>query len=287
VANQLQIRTELAGKVLEALKKGSPPWRSKYNRGIPTNPQTGRKFTGINPLILDAVADKHRFRSKYWATYHQWHILSIQVPKRPPKATEFGIHIVNWNPFTKVVDKGNLISLERFHLLQTYTVFNADQCFGQTCGHYLILKENTESPDYLYAEQIVENTKANFSKGKKPKYDRIKDKILFPGRGHFVNDAQYWATKFHELSHWAERRTGWVGPEDQSELIAEIATGYLESELNLPHDTDAANHDVWMPVWIKSIEENPKYLFDAAAQAARTVDYVLGFTKIQEREDIS
>lgn len=291
MASQKEIRSDLSDRVLESLKAGAPPWRSKYNRGFPTNPQTGRKFTGINPLVLDAVADKHQYRSKYWATYNQWHVLGIQVPKRPAniKAGDYGIHIVNWQSFLKTVDRGDILRMDRFHLLQTHLVFNADQCFGKTCGKYLILKENMQEPDYTQAESIVAATKANIREHgsvRKPRYDRPSDRILFPTRKNFLNDAQYWATKFHEVIHWTEGRIGWVGPVDQGELIAEIATGYLESELSLPHDMDTANHDKWMPTWIENIEKNPKYLFEAAAQAARAVDYVLGFTKAQEREDV-
>lgn len=289
-SHQKEIRNDLSNRVLEALKAGAPPWRSKYNRGFPTNPQTGRKFTGINPLILDAVADKHQYRSKYWATYNQWHVLGIQVPKRPShiKVGDFGIQIVNWQSFVKTIDRGDILRMDRFHLLQTHLVFNAEQCFGRTCGKYLILTENKQEPDYASAEAIVTATLANIHEHisvEKPLYDRPSDRILLPTRNNFLSDAQYWATKFHEVIHWTESRIGWVGSVDQGELIAEIATGYLESELNLPHDLDTANHDRWMPTWIENIEKNPKYLFDAAAQAARAVDYILGFTKVQERED--
>lgn len=290
MATQLEIRTGLAGRVLDSLKAGSPPWRSVHNRGVPTNPQTGRKFTGINPLILDAVADKNKYRSKYWATYHQWHLLGMQVPRRKPNS-ELGINIVNWQPFVKAVDKGDIISMERFHLLQTYAVFNAEQCFGKDCGKFLILNENKQEPDYAHVGAIIEATRADIRhhpRVKRPRYDRPpNDRIMLPPRSRFIDDAQYWATVAHEILHWSEWRIGWSGSADLGELIAEIGTGYLESELGIPHDQDLTNHNKWLPVWVENIEKNPKYLFDAAAQAARAVDYVLGFTRVQEREDAS
>lgn len=292
MATQLEIRTTLAKRVLDSLKAGAPPWRSVHNRGVPTNAQTGRKFTGINPLILDAVADRDTHRSKYWCTYRQWQILGIQVPKRPDNVPlgEWGINIVNWHPFIKTVDKGDILSMERFHLLQTYTVFNADQCFGKTCGDYIIL-ENNQKPDYAKAQAIVKATRADIrhhSRVKNPRYDRPPhDRIMLPPRSRFLNDAQYWATVVHEILHWSEWRIGWAGTGDMGELVAEIATGYLESELGLPHDQDMTNHNKWLSAWVEGIEKNPKYLFDAAAQATRAVDYVLGFTRVQEREDAS
>lgn len=291
MSSQLEIRTGLAQRIIDALKAGSPPWRSKYHRGVPTNPVTGRKYTGINPLVLDAVADKYHYRSKYWATYHQWHRVRMQVPKRPADlpAGEWGINVVNWHPYTKVTDKGDILSMDRFHLLHVHPVFNAEQCFGKDSGKWMILTENKQEPDYLQAEAIVAATRADIRhhhRVKSPRYDRPPDdRIMLPSRKRFRDDAQYWATVFHEVFHWTEWRIGWAGPLHHGELVAEIATGYLETELNLPHDTDMTNHDKWLPVWLENIEQNPKYLFDAAAQAARAVDYVLGFTRSQERED--
>ena len=284
---QLEIRKRLANRVLEALRNGVPPWRSN-NRGIPTNPQSGRKYTGINPLILDAVADKEFFRSKYWATYHQWQLLGCQVPKRPDES-EFGINIVNWQPFIKGRDKGDIISLERFHLLQTYPVFNAEQCFGNTVGKYLILKENIKQPNYTDIRAIVEATGAKIRHHvatQHPRYDRYPlDRIMLPPKVRFVDQTQYWASILHELAHYSERRIGWAKPIHQGELFAEIVSGYMESELELPHDKDLTNHDKWLPVWINEIEKDPKYLFDAAAYAAKSVDWILGFTRLKLFEE--
>ena len=282
MATQIEIRSNLAERVIASLKAGAPPWRSPHNRGIPTNPVTGRKYTGINPLVLDAVADKCGYRSKFWATYHQWDTIGLKVPKRPTNISpgNWGINIVNWQPFIKTVDKGEILSMERFHLLQPITVFNADQCFGKDMGKYLILEETITSPDYSKAEKIVESTKAKIihhARVKKPRYDRMpKDRIMMPLRKHFRDDAQYWAAVFHELAHYSELRIGWNKEEAHGELMAEIVTGYMESELNLPHDSDMTNHEKWVKIWIEEIEKNPIYLFEAAAHAARSLDWILG-----------
>ena len=286
MATQLEIRTSLAERVLESIKAGTPSWRSVHNRGLPTNPQTGKKFTGINPLVLDAVADKYNYRSKYWATYHQWHLLGMQVPKRPAKipSGNWGVHIVNWNPFIKTVDKGDILSMERFHLLSPICVFNADQCFGKEMGKYLILKKPAK-PDYSEAARVVEATKANVHHDESvvlPLYERMpNDRILMPYPEQFTELSQYWATLFHELAHYSEVRIGWNKPVDQGELMAEIVMGYMESELGLPHDKDMTNHEKWVDVWIENIEKNPVYLFEAAAYAARSVDWILGFSRNQ------
>lgn len=286
---QQEIRKGISELILESLRAGKPPWRSVRNRGIPTNARTGIKYTGINPLILDAVADKRGYSTKFWATYKQWGNLRMQVSKKPESFEgDYGTKIANWKPVEKLVNKNGVLEKETFKLLETHVVFNFAQCFSDS-PIYLNSSSafdqinETEKPklDYSKAEKIVESTKAEIFENdsvEKPVYDRKSDKILFPSRRIFVNDAQYWATKFHEIFHWAESRTGWSGSPHQGELIAEIATGYLESELGFPHDTDTANHDKFMDKWIEEIEENPNYLFEAAAQASRSLDCVLAFS---------
>ena len=280
---QLEIRTLLSKRVVDAIKNGRPPWRSN-NRGLPTNAHTNKKYTGINPLVLDAVTDDRNYRSKYWATYHQWQLLGCQVPKK-----EVGIQIVNWQPFIKTHDKGNIISMEKFHLLQKYPVFNADQCFGNTIGRYLILKENVKTPDYPKVQEIVKATGAKIRHHVNvefPRYDRMPlDRIMLPPKQRFIDPSQYWSAVLHELAHYSERRIGWLKPLHQGELFAEIVSGYMESELEIPHDPDMTHHNKWVDVWVYEIEKDPKYLFEAAAFAAKSVDWILGFTRTKLFEE--
>jgi len=290
MSNQADIRHELADIILPSIIKGTPPWRSLFYRGIPTNPLTGKKFTGINPLVLDAVADERTYRSKFWATYKQWGVLGLQVPKRPAnyKYPGWGVPIVNWDQHHKLVDKGENFKLEQFHLLQTHTVFNAEQVIGKGLEKYIVTKGLNEIVDYNKAEEVINATKADILHHRlcnTPHYKRPpKDRILLPSKARFFSEAQYMATKLHELAHYSEIRVGWNKSEDHGELLAEIVTGRLESELGLPHDLDITNHIKWAPTWVQKIHENPKYLFDAAAFASRSIDWVLGFTRLQERE---
>ncbi len=113
----------------------------------------------------------------------------------------------------------------------------------------------------------------------RPRCDRPPfERILLPPRSRFLTDAQYVATKLHELLHYVEQpwRAGWVGPDHQGELVAECGTGFLESALGLPHDDDNTNIEKWLPAWAGEIEGRPDYLFDAVAQAGRSVAYILG-----------
>jgi antirestriction protein ArdC len=113
---------------------------------------------------------------------------------------------------------------------------------------------------------------------RRPRCDRPPfERILLPSRSRFLTDAQYVATKLHELLHYVEQpwRAGWVGPDHQGELVAECGTGFLEAALELPHDDDNTNIEKWLPAWAEEVGANPDYLFDAVAQAGRSVEFIL------------
>lgn len=275
MSKTLDIKKQIAEYVLKVLKAEIMPWRS--NRGIPSNPLTGRNYSGINVLILDAVAAECGYRSKYWATYEQWHNVGMQVSRRPKDVDSWGVAVVNWKPMQKFVDKGDILSIERYGLMQKHSVFNTEQVFGRNLGKYFTLKNSVA--DYLAIESLIAATGVSIqheSTCSVPHYHRPSDCILLPLREVFLDDKQFVATKIHELFHWAESRTAWKGSEDQGELVAEIGTGYLETAFNLPHDTDMANCRKCLPAWIYGIEKNPQYLFNAAAQAARAIEYIIG-----------
>lgn len=142
--------------------------------------------------------------------------------------------------------------------------------------------------DYAEVDAIVKATSARIShhwRTKKPKYLRFpEDRIILPPRSYFQDDAQYWASVIHELVHWLEWRTNWYGSLDQNELAAESATGMMESFCCLPHDTENGTINKWLPAWTKGIEANPSYLFDAVAQAERSVNYLLDLWRRKEAE---
>ena len=119
-----------------------------------------------------------------------------------------------------------------------------------------------------------------------PRYDRAPlDRIMLPPKKRFIDKSQYYSALLHEEAHLSESRIGWVKPIHQGELFAEIVSGYMESELEIPHDPDMTHHNKWVDVWIYEIEKDPKYLFDAAAYAAKSIDWILGFSRIKLFEE--
>ena len=69
----------------------------------------------------------------------------------------------------------------------------------------------------------------------------------------------------------------------KEELRAEIASMLLGCELGIGHDPE--HHAAYVGSWIKVLEEDPKEIFRAAADAEKIKDYVLSFSQQQEIVD--
>lgn len=117
---------------------------------------------------------------------------------------------------------------------------------------------------------------------RKPRYLREQDRIVLPLKLYFQNEAHYQTTRLHEVFHAVENRTSWTGPGHQGELIAEAGTGMLLTHLQLPHDSDDTNSNKYLAWWAMEISFDPAYLFDAIAQAERSVNYLLGLRRLTE-----
>ena len=257
------LRTEIASQILQWLDVDLSPWRTEI--GNPVNVSGYKRFKGINALILNCFACERNFTSVYWGAMPIWSNKNISIKKRPDD-----------------VQKGNYTAkIFANDPEKTCSVFNSEHCYGLNLKFYngpLKFKE-----DYSLIENILKATNVPIREhSSSMAIIDFKDmSIYMPARDRLFSDAQYYGILVHELSHWVESQTGWEGEEHQSELIAEMATSFLRGELSLPHDDDFVNHNLYVSKWKDHISEDPRYLFDAATQASKNVDYLLNLIGLQ------
>ena len=119
----------------------------------------------------------------------------------------------------------------------------------------------------------------------KANYDPSMDIINMPFRHQFDGSA-YYETLFHEMAHWAEHpdRLDWDRDDDQNsyalgELIAEMTVFFVFSELgiSLAEGEGIANHAAYVSNWLKSLKNDPSFIFRASTQASKAADYLLSF----------
>ncbi|MFG0739583.1 ArdC-like ssDNA-binding domain-containing protein [Proteus terrae] len=64
----------VTNKIIEALEKGTEPWRKTWdteNEGLPVNAATGRHYSGINVMLLWIGAIEKGVNSNRWLTFNQ------------------------------------------------------------------------------------------------------------------------------------------------------------------------------------------------------------------------
>ena len=89
---------------------------------------------------------------------------------------------------------------------------------------------------------------------------------------------------FHELCHWSEQRVGFDRSQTENtfalgELVAEIGSCFLMGELGLPTTEQVDNHAAYLKSWLREMNDDPKFIFRASAQATKAVDFILSFTR--------
>lgn len=304
--SQTQIRQEITQQIIQAIERGTLPWRRPWkqfggrNIGRPTSIATGKAYQGVNPLLLQLHADRFGFQSKWWATYQTWQKLGGQVKARPSKDVEPGhwaAKAVLYRPFSKTVldeDTGEERD-ERHFMLKYFCLFNADQVEGVDA---LQVKEpegqQQVEPDFGPAEELIQKCGADIRHGGDRAYyvrptpegswpnHKSGDFIVLPYKSIFESMGCYYSTAAHELGHWAELRTGWDHVKQGyalGELAAEISACYVTAELGIPNDEPLENHASYVGNWLQSMKGDSSFIFKASKQASKACDYLLSFVR--------
>ena len=288
---------QVAENLIEQLKQGTAPWQKPWKPGdplltLPHNPTTGKRYRGINTLNLMS----RPYTDPRWLTFKQAVSIGAQVRKG-----EQGTQVQYWKfteDRTQKDDSGNIVAdsegkqikeqvkLERPRAFYA-TVFNAEQIDN-------LPQLEIKTPDWNpvdRAEEILQASNAVIKHGESDRafYRPSTDSIHLPHKHQFPTPDRYYATALHELGHWSghELRLNRdlshpFGSEGyaKEELRAEIASMILGSELGIGHDP--GQHASYVSSWIKVLEQDPKEIFRAAADAEKIQDYVLSLSRTQE-----
>jgi antirestriction protein ArdC len=228
------------------------------------------------------------FLSHWWGTFAMWHALGCNIKKRPAGVAEghWGCRIIFWKPLTRTVtdDTTGDEEDERFFMMKTFTVFNADQILGADA--FQVHEDNGQSPaepDFQPAEELISATGADIRYGgDRAYYHRKGDFIVLPPRATFSPPGAFYETAIHELAHFSEVRTGWDYEKSGyalGELAAEIASCYVAAELGIPQGEELGNHAAYLQNWLEALKGDRNFIFKAAKQASKVTDFLLGFVK--------
>jgi antirestriction protein ArdC len=293
MSKQSEIREQVTAKIVAALEHDLLPWRRMWSSGIGgphRNALTGKPYRGVNILLLGLHAAEHGFHSTAWATFNQWKQLGCCVHRRPDDVLpgQWGATLAVYIPITQKAEdpEEDEEEEETFWVLKKFTVFNADQVSGAAAEQFQsVAQPDTDlhsEPDYEPAEALIQATGADIRYGgNRACYSLTGDFICLPPKASFIGGS-YYPTALHELAHWSECRVGWDRKESNyamGELIAELASCFLATELGVPNSEDIENHAAYVKSWLAAMKDDPNYIFKASRQASKVCDYLLSFVK--------
>lgn len=302
---QIAIRDEVTTRIVQALEADLLPWRRPWRTtvggsqpGRHSNIASKRPYQGINQVLLELHALQHGLSSRWWSTFPGWKSVGSNIRKRPRNVEEghWGCRIVFWKSLTKKVvadEETGDEEDERFFVLRTFTVFNADQVEGEAAEQYRVHEEAGQphaEPDFQPAEKLIASSGANIRHGgERAFYSPSGDYIQLPHRERFGSLGAYYETVLHELSHWSEPRQKFDRHQlgyAMCELVAEMAACFVSSEIGVPHGEALENHAAYVKSWLDGMKGDRTFIFRAAKLANKTCDFLLAFARKPEPEAV-
>lgn len=278
------IYSRVTDALLEQLSNADPgswtcPWHSFVN-GLPVNIKTGKRYRGINILMLASAGQSRGFGDNRWGSYRQWQSTGGQV-RQGEKGTLVVFYMDSFARGSRQHGDGHAGPSNRRYVLRTSIVFNAAQVDGAPEAP----RPPTAGPfDSEIFDSFIARTGAiiRFG-GTHPFYSPAHDEIHLPMRGDFKSPEGYMATLTHELIHWSGAKerlcrdlSGRFGNRAYAaeELVAELGAAFLLAILglaNAPHP----DHARYLASWLPLVKDDPRAIFVAAAQASRAADWLV------------
>lgn len=297
---------------------GHLPWQQEWkgSGGFEAkNYVTKKPYSGINFFLLnfDFKKDKNgkkylvpiEFIQPYYLTFNQIEAAGATL-KKGSKGHEVVYYTIirsfkkddkeittsdtkKFNDFVKSngLTKEDLEKVKKYPILKYYNVFRADDCVGLK---FPPTPKQKEVNPIDAAQNIIDGYK------NPPKYTFVGDGAFYvpatdvlnmPKIQAFDNEASYYCTFFHEITHstGAAKRlardfSGKKGGTEYAfeELIAELGAVYMCSESGIlfhTRENSAKYLRGWNSRLVKELEDDNKFFLKAAAAAQKATNYVL------------
>jgi len=269
--------------IVDSLQRGVVPWKKPWHCGasVPINVVSNRPYRGVNVLLLSLST----FSDSRWLTFNQVRDRGGVVRKG-----ERGTTIVFWKQWEPPSAEDE--QRRPIPILRQYSVFNAQQCDGlelpELYEHQDTSKARIEKAELLI--QLMPTPPQIKDGGASAWYRPSDDLVVVPKIVDFESSDSYYSTLLHELGHatgHASRlnRSGVTdrviqfgsGEYSKEELVAELTSCFCCAAVGLDntHLQDSASY---ISGWLKVLNDDPKAVVIAAAQAQRAADYIRGIT---------
>lgn len=268
----------VTGSIIAALERGVAPWVRPWTVFLPFNLVSRRPYRGINILSCLAHQLDHGHTSDAYLTYQQAKGLGGWIRQR-----EHGVLLVLYREVPRAPQSdGEDDPARPLFLAKCFTVFNIEQAGGleHIQAKLAAQREHLVAP-LEECERVVVATGARIREnGTRASYCPSSDLITMPPRSAFSRSTDFYATLYHELTHWsgASHRLnrdleGLHGGTRyaREELVAELGACFLAARTGIEHITDSASY---IGNWLQALRDDKRFIFGAAKLATQAAGYI-------------
>ena len=201
------IYQEVTDRIIAELEAGRVPWvqpwgQGKAHLGLPRNAGTGRRYSGVNILILWGAVIERGYPSQDWLTFRQALDLGGHVRKGERGTTVcYADRFIPKAESERARQEGD--EPEAVPFLKRFTVFDAAQCDDLPERFSATAEPLPECQIIPRAEALIAASGADCPHRRRTRL-LCAERRLHPGSAaaRLSRAVNYYRTCFHELGHW-------------------------------------------------------------------------------------
>ncbi|MCW1431979.1 ArdC family protein [Novosphingobium sp. JCM 18896] len=290
-AGKRDIAQEITDLIIAKIELGVLPWRRPWRTfGAGGRPLRagGQAYTGINSILLWAIADGSGYQSRFWMTARQADELGGRIVKGALPAPSIYFNTLRKAGVPSLAGEDAGVRFIRF--MRSYLVYNCDDIEGLPSRFYpdtLALKApdpsaHQEAIDAFFSAIPIETRHG----GSRAYYSPGGDYVQMPLKAAFISSDHHAATLAHEYAHatGAAHRLGRefgrrFGDKAYAfeEVVADMTSGMICCELGLPcelHDSHASYIDHWIGI----LKADKSAIITAAAKAEQAFKWLAAWS---------
>jgi antirestriction protein ArdC len=296
-SDRTSLYDDITNQIIAQLEAGTFPWvqpwgtaAAKAPVALPKNASTGRRYSGINILVLWGAVIEHGFPSQGWLTFRQALGLGGHVREGERGTTVFyADRFVPEGERQRAHETGE--EAQAIPFLKRFTVFNVAQCENLPDDITAVVPPAPVNLIDPRVDTIIKNCGIDFRiGGDRAFYMPREDYVQVPPPQAFFEPVNFHRTALHVLVHGSGHASrlnrdlsGSFGSSAYSreELCAELGAAYSCAALGI---APTVRHADYIGSWLKVLREDNRAIFRAASQASKAADYLLAFLPAENAE---
>lgn len=289
-ADRTNFYDDITAKIIADLEAGRVPWVQPWGTpavgaplAMPQNASTGRRYSGINVLILWGAVIEHGYPCQSWLTFKQAKALGGSV-----REGESGTTVIKVGRFTPEGEQQRAAQTGEdapsIPFMKRYKVFNVAQCEGLPEDVSAVAPPPPPGMIEPTVEALIRATGIDFRiGGNRACYVPSRDFVMVPPPQAYFEPINWHRTALHEMGHATGHparlnrdSSGSFGTKKYAfeELVAEITAAFCCASLGI---VPTVRHADYIGSWLEVLREDNRAVVRAASLASKAADWLLAF----------